>query len=122
MNKKLLNIVVVGTLASDPYAGMAWMHMQIVVGLLRLGHNVYYFETTSTWPYNPILQSRVDNTLYSVPYLKKITEDFGISDRWAYRSSFSKNKEWFGLSKRNAEDILAHADLVFNISGSTKFE
>jgi hypothetical protein len=51
---KPLNIVVVGTMVSDPYAGMAWMHMQIVTGLSRLGHNVYYFETTSTWPHNPL--------------------------------------------------------------------
>ena len=71
MNK--LKIVVVGTFASDPYAGMAWMHMQIVVGLQRLGHDVHYFETTSTWPYDPILQTRVDNSSYSVPYLKNIS-------------------------------------------------
>ena len=118
---KPLNIVVVGTLASDPYAGMAWMHMQIAVGLLRLGHNVYYFETTSTWPYNPILETRVDNTTYSIPYLKKIAAGFGMEDRWAYRCSFSKNKEWVGLSKNKAEDLLANADLVFNVSGSTRF-
>lgn len=118
---KCLNIVVAGTLASDPYAGMAWMNMQIVVGLIRLGHNVYYFETTSIWPYDPELEMRVDNTNYSIPYLKRVTEKFGIADRWAYRSSFAKNKEWFGLNKTKAEDFLANADLVFNISGATRF-
>jgi hypothetical protein len=117
---KKLNIVVVGTLASDPYAGMAWMHMQIVLGLHNLGHNVYYFETTSTWPYNPILQTRVNNSNYAVPYLKEIFSGFGIENRWAYRCSFS-NKEWHGLSRAKAEDLLAHADLVFNISGSSRF-
>ncbi len=119
---KRLNLVVVGTLASDPYAGMAWMHMQIVLGLLRLGHNVYYFETTSTWPYNPILETRGDNVDYSIPYLKKVAQSFGIEGRWAYRCSFSKNKEWYGLNKTEAEDLLANADLVFNVSGSTRFE
>src|SRR5205085_11688454 len=111
----------VGTLASDPYAGMAWMNMQIVVGLKRLGHKLYYFETTDTWPYHPILQTRVDNADYAVPYLKKIAERFGIGDRWAYRCSFAENKEWFGLSKVKAEDLLANADLVLNISGATRF-
>ena len=72
MKMKPLNIVVVGTLASDPYAGMAWMNMQIVVGLLRLGHNVWYFEITRTWPYHPVLQTRVDNSDYAVPYLKSV--------------------------------------------------
>lgn len=119
---KRLNIVVVGTLASDPYAGMAWMHMQIVVGLLRLGHNAYYFETTSTWPHNPKLGMRVDNTQYAIPYLKDIAERFGIAERWAYRCSFSQNKEWIGLNKIKAEALLANADFVFNVSAATKFE
>ena len=119
---KRLTIIVVGTLVSDPYAGMAWMHMQIVVGLLRLGHDVFYFETTDTWPYNPLLQTRVDNTDYAIPYLTRITERFGVGDRWAYRSSFSDRKVWFGLPGSKAEDLLANADLVFNISGATRFE
>src|SRR5437588_209140 len=119
---KSLKIVVVGTLASDPYAGMAWMNMQIVVGLLRLGHDVYYFETTSTWPYNPILENRVDNADYSVPYLKKVLDSFGVGDKWAYRCGFSENREWFGLSKAKAEALLADADLVLNISGASRFK
>ena len=118
---KKLNIVVVGTLASDPYAGMAWMHMQMVVGLLRLGHHVYYFETTSTWPYNPELGMRVNNSDYATPYLKSVVNRFGIADRWAYRCSFSEDKQWFGLNKNKAEDMLANADLVFNISAATRF-
>ncbi len=114
-------IIVAGTLASNPYAGMAWMNMQIVLGLMRLGHDVYYFETTSAWPYNPLLQSTTDNPDYSVPYLKKIAERFGIGNKWAYRCSFSKNKEWIGLKRTIAEDLLAHADIVLNVSGATFF-
>ena len=42
-----LRIAVLGTMGADPFAGMAWMHMQIAAGLLRLGHDVRYVETTS---------------------------------------------------------------------------
>lgn len=116
-----LKIIVVGTMVSDPFAGMAWMHMQIALGFLRLGHDVYYFETTSTWPYNPQLQTRVNNADYAIPYLKSVVEKFGLKDRWAYRCSFSADKTWIGLGKTKAEDLLATADFVFNISGSTRF-
>jgi hypothetical protein len=116
---KKLNIVVVGTMASDPFAGMAWMHMQIILGLSRLGHNVYYFEITSTWPYNPVQQMRVDTTDYAIPYLKKLFADFGIPDMWSFRSSFA-DKRWFGMSETKSLDMLENADLVFNISGSTR--
>jgi len=113
-------IVVVGTLASNPYAGMAWMHMQITAGLRRLGHDVYYFETTSTWPYDPIRQTNVRDSEYAVPYLARVAESFGLSGRWAYRRSYS-DKEWFGLSKSKAEDLLANSDAVLNVAGATRF-
>ena len=112
-------IVVLGTAASNPYAGMAWMHMQITAGLRRLGHDVYYFETTSTWPYDPIRQSPVQDSEYAVPYLARLCESFGLGDRWAYRRSYS-DKEWLGLSRSIAEDLLGHADTVFNVAGATR--
>jgi hypothetical protein len=112
-------IVVLGTLASDPYAGMAWMHMQITAGLRRLGHDVYYFETTSTWPFDPVRQSRVHDSDYAVPYLRRVAESFGLGDRWAYRRSFS-DKAWLGMDRGRAEDLLAHADVVLNVAGSTR--
>ncbi len=118
---KSKSIVVVGTLASCPYAGMAWMHMQIAVGLRRIGYDVYYFETTSSWPYDPESNSNICDSKYSIPYLKMVVNRFGFKDRWAYRQSYS-NKEWFGLSRARAEDLLANADIVLNIAGATRFE
>jgi hypothetical protein len=114
-----LRIVVVGTLAGNPYAGMAWMHMQIAVGLRRLGHDAYYFEVTSNWPYDPVRQLKVDNSEYALPYLARVAESFGFGDRWAYRRSYSDN-EWFGLAQTRAEDLLSSADAVLNIAGATR--
>ncbi len=111
-------IIVLGTLASNPYAGMAWMHMQIVVGLRRLGHDAYYFEATTTWPYDPIRNTKVSDSEYALPYLARVAESFGLADRWAYRRSYADN-EWFGFSRTKAEDLLAHADAVLNVAGAT---
>jgi hypothetical protein len=97
---------------------MAWMHMQIVAGLQRLGHDVYYFEFTSNWPYDPIHQSKVDVSNYALPYLARVADSFGLGDRWAYRRSYSDN-EWFGLTQAKAEDLLVHADAVLNVAGGT---
>src|SRR5204862_7628286 len=97
---------------------MAWMHMQIAVGLRRLGHDVYYFETTSAWPYDPLRQTCVPDSDYAVPYLQRVAETFGLGKRWAYRRSYA-DKEWFGLPRARAEELLAHADAVLNIAGAT---
>jgi hypothetical protein len=117
---KRRRIVVVGTLASNPYAGMAWMHMQITAGLCRLGHDAYYFETTSNWPYDPIRNTKVGDSDYALPYLARVCKSFALEDRWAYRRSYA-DRAWFGLSQSKAEQLLADADAVFNVAGATRF-
>ena len=114
-----LRLVVLGTLANSPWAGMAWMHMQIAEGLRRLGHRVYYFEVTSEWPYDPLRRSRVNDSDYALNYLAATAEAFGFADSWAYRRGCSDG-EWFGLGRGAAEGILRDADLVINVSGATR--
>src|SRR5438445_10681080 len=94
-------IIVVGAVAGNPYAGMAWMHMQIAAGLCRLGHDVYYFETTSAWPYDPVRRRKVNDSDYALPYLARVAEGFGLGERWAYRRNYSDGA-WFGLGRRRA--------------------
>jgi hypothetical protein len=93
--------------------------MQYAVGFQRLGHDAYYFETSSSWPYDPIQKTRVNTSGYAVSYLAQVAEMFGFSDRWAYRRSYG-DKAWFGLDRESAEELLAHADVVFSITGSTR--
>lgn len=112
-------LVVLGTLAGDPYAGMTWMTMQIVAGLHRLFHDVYYFEVTSSWPYDVVRQTKVKDSSYAVSYLARVAASFGLADRWAYRCSFADHV-WLGMERARAEAILAGADAVFNIAGATR--
>src|SRR6266404_3603573 len=114
-----LRIVVLGNIACEPYPGIAWQAMQYAVGFQRLGHDAFYFETSSSWPYDPVQRSRVNTSGYAVSYLAQVAEMFGFSNRWAYRRSYG-DKAWFGLDRESAEELLAHADLVFSITGSTR--
>ena len=114
-----LRIVVLGNIGCEPYPGIAWQAMQYAVGFQRLGHHAYYFETSSSWPYDPIRKTRVNTSGYAVSYLAQVAEMFGFSDRWAYRRSYG-DKAWFGLDRESAEELLAHADVVLSITGSTR--
>jgi hypothetical protein len=99
---------------------MAWMNTQIVVGLRRLGHDAYYFETTSAWPFDPVQNTREHNGAYALSYLAHLAERFNFADHWAYRRSYS-DKQWFGLPRSRAEELLANADAVLNVAGATRF-
>ena len=82
-----------------------------------MGHDVYYFETTSAWPFDPERNMRVCDADYAVPYLARVAEGFGLGARWAYRRSYLDNA-WLGPCRRDAEDLLRHADAVFNVAGA----
>ncbi len=98
---------------------MTWMTMQVAAGLRRLGHDVYYFETTSDWPYDPLRRCKVCDSDYAIPYLEQVAKRFGLAGRWAYRRSYS-DKAWLGMEAARATELLASADAVFNIAGATR--
>jgi hypothetical protein len=116
---KSQRLIILGTAASNPYSGMAWMHCQMAAGLRRIGHDAYYFETTSAWPYDPLRQRKVNDSDYAVPYLTRLMASFGLGDCWAYRRSYDDG-EWFGMGGGRAEELLATADAVFNVAGATQ--
>ena len=50
-----MNIIVLGYIVRGPLGGLAWHHLQYVIGLSNLGHNVFYFEDSDDYPscYDP---------------------------------------------------------------------
>jgi hypothetical protein len=111
-----LRIITTGLIAQYPLAGVTWDYVQYPLGLARMGHDVYYFEDTGQWPYNP-LEGGISKTCdFNVRYLAGVMERFGLADRWAYR--FPWQSQWFGLTDARRSEVLATADLVINVSGT----
>jgi hypothetical protein len=94
------------------------MHLQIAAGLLRLGHDVRYVETSSAWPYDAGRGLRVDDAGYTLAYLARVTPRFGLGERWAYRRSWGDGA-WLGPAATDAAQWLAGTDFVFNVAGAT---
>jgi len=109
-----LRIIVSGLIAQYPLGGVAWDYLQYVVGLARLGHDVYYLEDTGQWPYNPRQGSVSNGCQFNVEYLGHLMARYGLADHWAYR--FSKS-QWFGMSDARRAEVLHTADLLLNVSG-----
>jgi hypothetical protein len=111
-----LRIVVSGLMAAYPLGGMAWHYLQYVLGLARLGHDVYYLEDSGRDPYNPVEGRPSHDCGYNVRYLAGVLARFGLADRWAYRAH--EQSRWFGLPDAEREEVLGSADLLLNVSGS----
>lgn len=111
-----LRIIVTGLIAQYPLGGVTWDYVQYVLGLARLGHDVYYVEDTGQWPYNPVEGGLGKDCAFNVEYLAGLMSRFQLAERWAYR--FPWQSQWFGLSDAKRKDVLQSADLLINISGT----
>ncbi len=115
INSKL-RIIVSGLIAQYPLGGVTWDYLQYVLGLARLGHDVYYLEDTGLWPYNPLEGGVSEGCTFNVKYLSTVMKRYGLGDKWAYR--FPWQSQWFGLQDKERERVLNSADLLINVSCS----
>lgn len=111
-----LRIIVTGLIAQYPLGGVTWDYLQYVIGLARLGHDVYYLEDTGLWPYNPDEGGTAEGCAFNVQYLSDIMARFGLNNKWAY--CFPWKSQWFGLSAKERKSVIKSADLLINISGT----
>ncbi len=59
-----LRIIVTGLVGLYPVGGVAWDYLQYVIGLSRLGYEVYYHEDTWSWPYHPLEKKNTSDGSY----------------------------------------------------------
>lgn len=119
-----LRIIVTGLIAQHPtLGGVTWDYLQYVIGLKRLGHDVYYFEDSGEWTYNTDGGiSGNDWTAYdptaNVKHLADVMKRYDLADKWAYH--FPIKSRWYGLSTKKRREVLNSADLLINVSGTLK--
>jgi len=111
-----LRIIVTGLIGQYPLGGVTWDYIQYVLGLKRLGHDVYYFEDTGQWPYNPVEGGVAEDCSFNIDYLQSVMDRFGLGGRWAYH--FPWESQWFGLTDRKRQEVVHSADILINVSGT----
>ena len=48
-----MRILVSGLIGQYAFGGVTWDYIQYVLGFRALGHDVWYFEDSATWAYDP---------------------------------------------------------------------
>ena len=116
MNRK--RIVVMGFMASCPIAGVVWQHIHYIVGLLRLGHEVWYVEDSARLPYNPTTYEINNDYSYALETLARLATQFGFEDRWAFCARYLPGDPCHGLTREKLLDLYRTADAILNICGT----
>ncbi|MDQ6765511.1 MAG: hypothetical protein M3Z22_05350 [Verrucomicrobiota bacterium] len=115
---KRKKLVVMGFMGSIPIAGVIWQHLHYIVGLQRLGHDVYYIEDSARLPYNPETLQIEDEFDYAVASLRRLASDYGFADRWAFCARYESGFPTAGLSLPKIRKLYRDADAILNVCGS----
>jgi hypothetical protein len=114
-------IVVMGFMGSMPIAGVIWQHVHYVVGLQRLGHDVYYIEDSARLPYNPETFEVNNEFDYAAKVLDRLACEFDFKNRWAFCARYLKSNPTAGLPLKKIRQLYRDADAILNICGTQEF-
>lgn len=117
MASQRLRIVVLGYIVRGPIGGMAWHHLQYVMGLRDLGHDVIFLEDSDDYPscYDPEKHVTGTDPSYGLGFAARVFDKVALGDHWGYYDAHTST--WHGPLAREALAFCKSADLVLNISG-----
>lgn len=110
-------VVVAGYLVRDPLGGYAWQAAHYLIGLERLGYDVWFYEDTA-WcaeAYDP--ESRTLGYTYAPGLARtaRFLSRLGLGERWAFWDA--ARDEYAGASRARVESVFRDADLLLNLAG-----
>ena len=115
---KKLRLIVLGMMGRCPYGGQTWLYLNWLRGLAACGHEVWYVEDDSVWPYDPEQNTVTDDCRYAVRHISTCMERVGLGDMWALRLADRKDACW-GLSSAKLDELYRSCDALLNIVGAT---
>lgn len=116
--RKKLRLVILGMMGRSPFGGQTWLYLNWLRGLHRLGHEVYYVEDDTVWPYDPEQNTITDDCSYAVRHVARCMEGVGLPDRWAFRLADREGACW-GMSERALNELYRSCDALLNVVGAT---
>ena len=113
-----LRLVVLGMMGRVPFGGQTWLYLSWLRGLAQLGHDVYYVEDDTVWPYDPDRNTVTDDCSYAARHVASCMERIGLGDRWALRLAGCDDR-CYGMSEVRLDELYRSSDALLNVVGGT---
>ncbi len=113
-----LLLVVLGMMGRCPFGGQTWLYLNWLRGLMALGHDVWYVEDDTVWPYDPAANAVTDDCGYAVNHIRSCARRIGLAGRWVYRLADRKGACW-GTSEAELDELYRSCDMLLNVGGVT---
>ena len=116
--RRKLRLVVLGMMGRCPFGGQTWLYLNWLLGLRKLGHEVWYIEDDTVWPYDPERDSITDDCSYAVRHVASCMERIGSPDTWGFRAAY-RTEECYGITGAQLDELYRTCDALLNIVGAT---
>lgn len=110
-------IIVFGILFWYPLAGVTYQFLHFLIGLRRLGYDVYYIEDSGRWVYDPKLNDLTPDATGNLNAVVPVLEAHGFKDRWAFRGNYPEGK-CYGMTETEILRLYREADAFLNVTGA----
>jgi hypothetical protein len=110
-------VIVFGILFWYPLAGVTFQFLHYLLGLRRLGYDVYYVEDSGRYVYDPLLNDLSPDASSNVAAVAPLLHSFGFENRWVFRGKYPGGK-CYGMTEQQLLELYADADAFFNVTGA----
>jgi hypothetical protein len=110
-------VIVSGILFWYPLAGVTYQFLHYLIGLRKLGFDVYYIEDSGRWVYDPVARSITGDAWPNVSRVVPTLEAHGFAGKWAFRGAYP-NGPCYGLSESQIFALYREADALLNVTGA----
>lgn len=110
-------VVVSGILFWYPLAGVTFQFLHYMLGLRRLGYDVYYIEDCGHPIYDPVLNDLSPDVTRNLDTVVPVLEAYGFAGKWGFRGRY-EGGDCFGLTHDQMKQIYRECDAFLNVTGA----
>src|SRR3954451_24297707 len=110
-------IIVFGIVFWYPLAGVTFQFLHYLIGLRRLGYDVYYVEDSGRWVYDPRVNDLTGDASGNVAAVAPILEAHGLAGHWAFREAYPGGR-CYGMSEQQLTALYRDADAMLNVTAA----
>lgn len=110
-------VIVFGIAFWYPLAGVTYQFLHYLIGLKRLGYDVYYVEDSGRWVYDPRINDLTPNASSNVDAVAPVLEAHGFEGRWAFRGNYPDGR-CYGMREEELLRLYREADAFLNVTAA----